>query len=1029
MIDKVSSLKLKNSVDNTIPSMALRAVIMALPKPVPGLPTAPSVESAYQAVSRVLIPRLIGPGPKTRVPQTSKVSLPDVPTGLLQENVNAEAVDVLIEVVRCFGPLLQQIEVEAMQDVVMQLLEGDSAPSVVKKRAVVAISMLAVYLSDDHLNTVLQRLTSGLSQPKTSPVTRRLYISIVGSMARSIPSRFGPHLQATAPHILQALSEDELADHMEKVSDGEDLGPEFNEVRESALVALEALLASCPQEMRQFTDDVIVSCLRFLKFDPNYAVNDDDDEDMEEDDEDDFGDDDDEFDADDGFEDDDDDASWKVRRCAAKAIYTLISTRGSGDLLENGVLYSQAAPSLIKRMDEREENVRLEVVSALSLLVRKTGEGLHTVDLPFDDLESEFVPQMPISRKRRRQSSAGGSNVSKFMTAPGLTSPVLEKIPAHGPRADLSKLTPTIIKATSKQLKTKSIASKHAVINLLDDLVSVQRGGLADYLSELVALIMDAVKPVGAGSVSASITTSSSSSSATPSSLRTSALRLISDISRTHPSATLQPYLNKIVAGVTSAVHDRFYKISSEALRTSEELAKAITPPRSRGAATKYADELKKLYEVIIERAAANDADTEVRQRAIHALGILISRTSGPDGTVLISAEKREAGLDILKDRIKNETTRIAAVRAIDSVAAFSLSVGQLSKPWIQEVVFELTSQLRKANRSVRTSSIHALKQLVLSKAVDGQLEDETIKAIASALLPAITNTDAQQLGPSLLILAHLVPSQPKLIMNADTVSAISELLKSHVAGIVLDQVLVFVTAVGQAGVGEGLMTGLLKNVSVTGDPQVVGKVIGTLLVAGGPFATVSLDSFTSELTTSAKSGDDARMSLALAILGEAGMKLGPKSPLTPDLFLGQFRAEPDKVSLAAAIALGRAGSSNAPVFLPVILEKMEGGGNTQYLLIQSTKEILQSLTMQSAEMQQFADPIWSHLVTSSDNADNKVVCAECIGRLVTIDPSSFIPKLQVCSSLSSNDAMMLTFYRIFLRIKTLGFVRWLFRL
>ena len=160
MIDKLSSLKLKNSVDTAVPSLALRAVITALPRPIPGIPSSVGVQEAYNAVSRVLIPRLIGPGPLTRVPSAPRINLPPVPAGLLQDDngVNAEAVDVLVEVVRCFGPLLQQVEVEAMQEVVLQLLQGDKASSVVKKRAVVAISMLAVYLTDAHLEDVINRI-------------------------------------------------------------------------------------------------------------------------------------------------------------------------------------------------------------------------------------------------------------------------------------------------------------------------------------------------------------------------------------------------------------------------------------------------------------------------------------------------------------------------------------------------------------------------------------------------------------------------------------------------------------------------------------------------------------------------------------------------------------------------------------------------------------------------------------------------------------------------------------------------------
>ncbi|KAF7547037.1 hypothetical protein G7Z17_g8009 [Cylindrodendrum hubeiense] len=996
MIEKLSSLKLKNSVDNAVPSLALRSVIIALPRPVPGLPPTSEVQESYNAVSRVLIPRLIGPGPKTQVPKNAQVTLPAVPEGLLQNegDLNAEAVDVLIEVVRCFGPMLVQVEVEAMQEVVIQLLESEKGSSVVKKRAVVAISMLAVYLSDEHLEDVVNRITAGLSQQSNGAVTRRLYISILGSMARSIPARFGPHLPKAAPFILQALGDDELQHHLEQLSDGDDLGQEFNDVREAALVALEAFLASCPQEMRNFTDDTMASCLRFLKYDPNYSM-DDDDEDMEMDEDEEEADDDDEFDADDGFEDDDDDASWKVRRCAAKTLYTLISTRGSGDLLENGVLYNQAAPLLIKCIDEREENVRLEIISALSLLIRKTGEGLEAPDLSLDDYEPESESRIPISRKRRRQSSGGGGTVSQFMAGPGLASPVLEKVPATGPRADLARLTPIIIKAITKQLKGKTIPTKQAVISLLDDIVSVQHGGLAEYFDEVIGPIIEAIKPTGSGTVSSSLSSAGGSSSATPSTLRVTALKLISDISKTHSSTILQPYLTNIVDGVASAVHDRFYKISSEAIRTVEELVKTITPPRSRNAGSKYKDELEKLYDVIINRSSANDADAEVRQRAIHALGVLISRTSSTEGSALLSAEKRKAALNVLQERLKNETTRLAAVRAVDNVAAFARSPGQLEKGWIQDVALELSAQLRKANRALRGSSIVALKHLALSNATKGQLEPSTIEGIVSALMPVITHSDTHLLGPSLLILAKVVPDHADLVVTSDMITSLCELLKSHFASIVLDQLLVLISSIGESGAGESLMHGLLKDVSVSGDPAVVGKVIGTLLVAGGESAGVKLDSFVSELQVSAKGNDDARVSLALAVLGEAGMRLGTKSPLKPTLFLEQFHAEPDKVSLSAAIALGRAGSGNVPEFLPVILETMQKGGNTQYLLIQSIKEILQSISAQSTDLRNYAPAIWDQLLKASDNADNKVVCAECVGRLVTLDPTVFMPRLQ----------------------------------
>ncbi|KAH7368840.1 cullin-associated NEDD8-dissociated protein [Plectosphaerella cucumerina] len=985
MLEKLSTIQLKNSVDNAVPALALRTAIMALPRPIAGVPPSKEVLESYKAVSRVLIPRLIGPGERTQAPQTP-MRLPTGSEGLLQsdKDLSAEAVDVLIEVVRSFGPLLMAIEVEALQDAVINILENDRGSSVVQKRAVVAVSILSTHLSSELLAQTVSRMASVLSKPKTTPVTRRLYLSIVSSVARSIPARFGAHVHTLAPHIFLALGEKELAQHLEDISGGDDLGLEFNDVREAALIALEAFLTSCPTEMEPFTDDTISSCLRFIKYDPNLAMDDDDDDEMDDED------DDDEMDEDDDAEvdefDDDDDASWKVRRCAAKALHALISTRGQGKLLHSGVLYNKAGPALVKKFDEREENVRLEIISCVALLVRKTGEDLYPgyLDWSLDNNDDESPNQLPVNRKRRRQSS---------VVEP--VSPVLAKAPATGPFADLVRLTPSIIKASSKHLKGKAIPTKQAIFDLFDDVVKVQRGGLADYLNDIVGPVIDAMKATGSSGFSSSMAAAGGNASATPGTLRVASLRLISDVAKTHPSNVLQPHLPQLVAGVLTAVNDRFYKISCDAIRTVEEIVKNITPPRSKLNAAKFKTELQKLFDTVMDRISQPQADAEVRQRAIQALGVLLARTSSAEGAGLISPENRRAASDVLLDRLRNETTRLSAVRAIDNVAAFTTSPGQLDAEWIQQVATELSGQLRKSHRGLRTSSIQALKHLVISPSCKGKLQPDTIQSLVTALSAVISGNDTYLLAPALVILAQLVEENPTQVVTKSTTDTLCNLLKSTSASVALEQLLALVTEIGKSGTGQPLMMGLLQSVSLEGDPVIVGKVIGTLLVFSGDSAGVTIESFVSELQTSSQRSDDARASLALAILGEAGLRLGSKSPLKPELFLEQFHEEPDKASISAAIALGRAGAGNVSQYLPVILETMKRGGNTQYLLIQSIKEILQQVPIQSINLSKYAEPLWKQLLAASTNTENAVVSAECVGRLVIVDPKVFMPELQ----------------------------------
>lgn len=987
-------IKIENSVDNSIPSLALRNAISSLPRPTPGAPFTKEVTDTYNTISRVLIPRILG----YSIASNANNQMAGDPKGILDgSDPSAEAVDVLIEVVRCYGTLLQPLEVEKLQDVVVSVLERSTTPSPVKKRAVVALAILGPYLTDEVLQRLVNRISQALKDPKLTAVMRRLYITITGSLARSIPHQLSEHVPQIAPLILGVLSQEELQIQLDAVNEGNDqLSLEFNEVREAAMVALEAFLASCGSEMRQFTDDTIAACLRYLKFDPNYAVDEDEDMNEDEEEDDDELDDDDEFEDDVGF-DDDDDASWKVRRCAAKTLFTLISTRSS-DLLEKGTLYRDVAGPLIKRFDEREESVRLEIIGTLALLIRKTGEGVVR-SLPLED--QELLQSLPESRKRRRQSSGGLAlhNKAPYLGGTGLSSPTREQVPASGPRADLSHLTPQIVKTATKLLKGKQIATKQAVVTLLDDIISAQNGGLSEYFDQVMQPIIDVTKGITGTAGSTSMTLSGGAASATPTTLRVAVLKFTSDIARTHSSSLFQPYLSNIVAGVVSAVRDRFYKISSEAIRTAEELVKAVTPPRAKLTLQKYKPELHKLYDIIIDRAAANDADTEVRQQAIQALGTVISRTITADGQALLPADKRQAGLDLLLDRARNETTRLHAVRAIDNVAKHSFRDGNLDPVWIQKVALELCGQFRKANRALRGASIQALQHLVLSPATRGKLQRDTASGIVEAILPAVAANDSHLLSPGLLVLAQLQQENPQLITTPSFIEALCELLKKNITGTALESLVSLVTNVGQTGMGKPLMIGVLQ-VGVAGDPAVVGKVAGALFAASGGKAGVEIDSFVQELKLASKLSppDTARQSLALAILGEIGLRLGSTSPLKPDLFLEQFHDEPDKVSVSAAVALGRAGAGNVKAFLPIILNAIKNQKSSQYLLLQSVREILHQVVSSSTDIGAYQDEVWDVLFTASQSEDNKAICAECIGRLAIIDPKTYIPKLHVCS-------------------------------
>lgn len=932
-------------------------------------------------------------------------NLPAPPPGMLEigseKGVDSDAVDVLIEVIRCFGPMLQDPEKQAFQKAIMSILDDERTGSVIKKKAVITISILAVYMSDRLLSTFVTGAIESFRSAQLTLPKRRLLITMLGSLSRSIPQRLGPYLKTLAPFVLSALSEQEYDDAMEEMADDGAPNLEIEEVREAGLVALEGFLSSCSNDMRMFTNESIDAALRYVVYDPNSAADEDDaemggtqgdeDDDTEtnglDDDEEDF--------EEDGAMSDNDDASWKVRRCAAKALYAIISTRSNGDLLDNGTLYDKVAPVLVNRFQEREENVRLEILTTLATLIRKTGEGISLIGANVDqdiDFTAEYAAR---SRKRRRvdSESASFSASGVFASSMGLSSPAASPSPVSGPKADLARLSPAIVCGIAKLLKQNSVPTKQASITLLRDLVLVQHGGLSDNLNKIVEPLIDAVKTSGGSGSGSASTSVGGAGAATGSKMRLETLQLLSAICDTHSSKVITPYIGIIVPSIVISAEDKYYKVSSEALLTLESIIKVLTPPRSAGTEQQRKTYLNDIYDVVLARAVAADADLEVRQRAIHALGVLLARTSGSNNVSLLAAEQRSKALGVLQDRLKNETTRLSAVKSVDVVAMSAVDQKDLQPAWLRAVALELGAQLRKADRSLRGASLTALRSFVSNSVAVGGLDDGTLYDLSSMLLPLISAQDLNLLGLAMSVLGKLVKRNPRKVVDEHLIDALCAVVLSPLGGAVFESYLALVKIIGDQAVGQPLMQGLLQKVGVAGDPAVVGKAIGTLLVSGGSTVGVRITDFETELRSSK---DSQRKCLALSVLGEAGLRLGASSPLEPNLFSSHFSSKSENVPRAAAVALGRAGAGNINTYLPVILSNSEKTGQMQYLSLHSIKEILQYAGKAHSDISPYTKDIWKKLLKASQAEDNRVLGAECLGRLTIIEPKTYLSMLQV---------------------------------
>lgn len=644
----------------------------------------------------------------------------------------------------------------------------------------------------------------------------------------------------------------------------------------------------------------------------------------------------------------------------------MILTRSNGDLLEDGTLYSKVAPALIARFKEREETVRLEVLGGLALLVRITGGNTFKSSASDSDVGSMGPP--PTRKRKASDASMLGTRMATQLPT------------ATAARSSLEALSPEIVRGVSSLLKGQPLPTKQASISLIKDLAVSLHGRLTDYLSPTILPVVEAAKSSGSASAG--------SHGATTNTLRIEALLFLGAVAEAHSSQDLQPYLQQIVPTLATAVKEKYTKVAVEALHTVEAYINALTPPRSTASGPSDQNHIELLFNAIEGRINASDADTEVRRLAVGALGKLLGSTSG---TSLLSVHNKAAGFNLLIIRLKNELTRLSSVRAIESVATLARSADDFPAGWVSNVCSELGAQLRKSSRTLRGSSLKAMQVLAQNSASQASINSKTIADVLPLLLPLMQEGDLHLLSPALVILETFVKKDAKAVVTAGFISSYGQMLMATISGANLDALLSLTRAVGHSGTGKQLMAHLLLEISLKANPDLVGKVIGNLLVSGGTTVDVKLADFVNELSGKR---DDVKKCLALSVLGEAALQMGAQSPLKPQVFMTHFTDKSDKVRIAAAVALGRAGAGNIPAYLPTILGAMGSPGGNQYLLLHSVREVVQHESTES-QIIPYAETLWNNLLAASQADDNRAIGAECIGRLAVIDPKTYLPQLQ----------------------------------
>ncbi|KAK9473498.1 armadillo-type protein [Dipodascopsis tothii] len=467
-----------------------------------------------------------------------------LPTLLPRLRNSSDSVDVLVDLVRRFGPALEPAQVDDTLRALIEILE--TGKGLVRKRAIGAVGALTPYLDAALWQRTMDYL-AGAFAGRLADDKLRTMVAVCGTLCRADPARTGPHLGTLTPHVLGALEADE-------------------DSCEAALVTLDTFAALCPTAMAAFTAEIVATARRFVRYDPNYAVDDDDaygddDEQME-----DAESSDDEFD--DGMFSDDDDGSWKLRRSAAKLLATFVDTRP--DLLAS--LYAQTGSLLVARFGEREETVRTEVMATFTVLVRKTGAAA--------------APASPRRGRNKRRMTDDGD-------APG----------AVDPRAALAGLLPTVFKLLARHFrKPANVPTKQAALALATELAAVLGAAVPEHLAEFVPLLEASMRSTNA--------------------LRSAIIVFVSTVVRHAPLAAVQAYLPAFATILETGADDKFYKVSSEALAVALELVELVASGDGDHAAL-----LVGLHDTAAAKIVSAEVDLEVRERAMLVVSKVLAQS------------------------------------------------------------------------------------------------------------------------------------------------------------------------------------------------------------------------------------------------------------------------------------------------------------------------------------------------------------------------------------------------------------------
>ncbi|ETV95460.1 hypothetical protein H310_10940 [Aphanomyces invadans] len=614
------------------------------------------------------------------------------------------------------------------------------------------------------------------------------------------------------------------------------------------------------------------------------------------------------------------------------------------ELLE--LIYNQYSETLIGRFKEREESVRIDVFGVVSDLLRAT--------VLLQPATDKSVKRPVLTRQR--------SCVDQLHSRVG-----------------------TIIAAANKQLGPKtSVSTRCAVLSMLRELANVEEGRLGPYLDALVPNVFKALQDRN-------------------SSLKLDAILFLRLLMTTHDASHFQKHLPTIVPLVAENAKEDWYKIVAKALQLIGAIVQVVRPsPAMTPLSPNLVTFVQPLYNALLPRLQAYDIDQEIKDNAIASMGLLLA-TLGDHLT-----SELPVVLPLIQERVQNEITRIAAIKALGIIARSPLKLDLTNV--LVDVITTLAQMMRQQSRTLKQTALDTLIALATSRGAEVSLPIlcDTVREAAGL----ISDSDLQLSTLALTFVLRTVQASPSVAQDAALLTkalpnALALAASALLQGQTLDALFAFLGHLVSVHGFDQLFNELYTTPRPDATKHALHNVARCVaaICAKAPVQSQkkAFDLFVQDIGGT----DVSQTHVALFCLGEFGRHTNVASfGDVRALILGCFQTgkASEEVKHAAAFALGSVCVGNMSVYLPTILDELsKDSGVHVYLLLSALKEVLS--TKNTDVVNQYVSAVLpvlnKHCESDEEGVRNMV--AECLGKLALLNPGLILPSVtQFCNANAS---------------------------